>query len=378
MPPESVELTDAVMGLREACAGLGAQLAPESAAVVKPLIARVLTYYSARIEGIDTTPVEIEAAAAGELSPDPVRRDRQAEAMAQVRALVELRRLASPPFTTSALEHAHRALFARVPESARMCTLPDGSLAPMEPGALRQHGVRVGMHVAPDAAELRTGIAEWARQYARETRAGASVVAAIAAHHRAVWLHPFPDGNGRAARLCLELALEQFMPSAAGLWSASRALGLRRTQYFAALAGANTLARGAAGERGHLSPGGLAAWCSWALAAFRREVATMSDYFERMPVRIAHAATDVGFAWATPVLVNVWRLGELRRSDAAALLRLGDRQARRKVGELITAKWLTSERHNTPLRFCFPPDPGAIGRLLPGLYPGDGGSLVEG
>lgn len=108
-------------------------------------------------------------------------------------------------------------------------------------------------------------------------------MAAIAAHHRAVWLHPFPDGNGQAARLCLELALSHAMPSAAGLWSASRALGLRRTQYFEALGGANALARAAAGERGHLSPGGLGTWCTWAATAFQREAATMGDYVRNMP-----------------------------------------------------------------------------------------------
>jgi hypothetical protein len=81
---------------------------------------------------------------------------------------------------------------------------------------------------------------------------------------------------------------------------------------------------------------------------------------------------DAGLGWAAPVLVHTWRLGELRRADAAALLHVGDRQARRKVGELLTARWLTSERHNTPLRFSFPPSPALLGRLLPGLYPDEG------
>jgi len=59
--------------------------------------------------------------------------------------------------------------------------------------------------------------------------------------------------------------------------------------------------------------------------------------------------------------------GELPRSDIAALVATGDRQARRVVSALIEKGVLTAETARAPLRLAFPAT--LAPRWLPGLFP---------
>lgn len=55
-------------------------------------------------------------------------------------------------------------------------------------------------------------------------------------HHKLVWIHPFPNGNGRHARLCADLLLE-FNGSSALPWGNVDlvSMGEARSEYIAAL-----------------------------------------------------------------------------------------------------------------------------------------------
>jgi hypothetical protein len=59
--------------------------------------------------------------------------------------------------------------------------------------------------------------------------------------------------------------------------------------------------------------------------------------------------------------------GELPRADTAAIVRTGDRQARRVVSALIDQGVLTSESTRAPLRLAFPAT--LASRWMPGLFP---------
>jgi len=67
------------------------------------------------------------------------------------------------------------------------------------------------------------------------------------------------------------------------------------------------------------------------------------------------------------VLEAVLYRGELPRSDVAALVSTGDRQARRIVSALIEKNVLTADGPRAPLRLAFPAALAA--RWMPGLFP---------
>ena len=67
------------------------------------------------------------------------------------------------------------------------------------------------------------------RAYGRLGKAE-TILAAAAAHHRLLWIHPFADGNGRVARLMSHATLLEALDTA-GIWSVARGLARRVTVY---------------------------------------------------------------------------------------------------------------------------------------------------
>ena len=60
-------------------------------------------------------------------------------------------------------------------------------------------------------------------------------MAAAAAHHRLLWIHPFLDGNGRVARLMSYAMLLETLDTN-GIWSIARGLARNVADYKAYLA----------------------------------------------------------------------------------------------------------------------------------------------
>jgi len=87
----------------------------------------------------------------------------------------------------------------------------------MVPGAIRQHEGSVGRHVAPRADTVGLFLDRFCQFYRQRLAWAAKggsckldgIISAFAAHHRLAWIHPFPDGNGRVARLALDAMLRQ-------------------------------------------------------------------------------------------------------------------------------------------------------------------------
>ena len=70
---------------------------------------------------------------------------------------------------------------------------------------------------------------------------------------------------------------------------------------------------------------------------------------------------------STAILENVLFRGELPRSDAAAIVGTGDRQARRVVAALLDKGVLVSDSSRAPLHLAFPAT--LASRWMPGLFP---------
>lgn len=64
-------------------------------------------------------------------------------------------------------------------------------------------------HIPPEAWAIPTQMTEWEKWLTRTEGSTHPVILAALAHHRLVKIHPFVDGNGRTARLVMNLILMQ-------------------------------------------------------------------------------------------------------------------------------------------------------------------------
>lgn len=98
----------------------------------------------------------------------------------------------------------------------------------------------VGRHLAPASKRLGDFLKRFTGFYGPlVTTKPDSLIAAAAAHHRLTWMHPFLDGNGRVARLFAHAWFAKAGVDGDGLWTISRGLARRKSDYQAALANAD-------------------------------------------------------------------------------------------------------------------------------------------
>lgn len=99
------------------------------------------------------------------------------------------------PVSPSVVRQLHALVMARIDDQ--------------NAGQYRQLPVRIAgsSHEPPPAWEVPARIADWAAWLADQEGAGEQVELVAVAHHRLVAIHPFLDGNGRTARLVLNLLL---------------------------------------------------------------------------------------------------------------------------------------------------------------------------
>ena len=107
-------------------------------------------------------------------------------------------------------------------------------------GTFRRVDKNIGVdwrHIAPD---LRTLLHD-TRYWIEHQTYGVDEIAARF-HHRLVWIHPFPNGNGRLARIATDVLMEKLLNGAAIDWTGGNylhAIGPRRRAYIAALRAAD-------------------------------------------------------------------------------------------------------------------------------------------
>lgn len=337
---------------------------PGALAGLRGLLRAMNSYYSNRIEGQHTLPLEIEQALRNDYSKDADLARRQRLALAHMATEVQLeqhstRWVAEQVWHAQMVQDIHQDLFARLPKEDRM--LEDGTV--LLPGALRTKQVSVGMHAAPDAAQLPQFLKRWGSFYSQVRRGELQVLAIAASHQRLAWVHPFRDGNGRVARLHTHLALAQ-AGLTNGLWSPLRGFARSHEAYYAHLAAADEPRAGDLDGRGNLSEAALVKWIAYVLAQCADQVAFMTHMLDLdgMKARIAACLAfeeNVGqHGVRTEALRALHYLfatqGELERADFKAMLGLGDRLASAQVSALLARGLLQSDTAYGKLRFGVP------------------------
>lgn len=344
---------------------------PTARATIRELVRSMNSYYSNRIEGQGTHPHNIERALQQEFSdrPDVARLQRVALAHMAAERDLENRVLAGQsPLCSQFLLDAHEALYSRLDEADR--TTDDGHI--IVPGELRKQDVEVGRHVAPTASSLPSLLARMDEVYDQSTSWDSRLIAVACEHHRAAWVHPFRDGNGRSVRLQTHCALWDLSE---GLWSPNRGLARSVTDYYARLHNADMPRRSDLDGRGNLTTAGLNEWIAYFLDICLDQVTYMGKMLDLDGMKrriealvIFRTRQDKGLrAEAILPLFHVFAAGPVLRGEFAQLTGLGERTSRSLLSRLLSTGLLVSDTALGPVRFGLPLD--SLQFLFPELYP---------
>lgn len=353
---------------------------PGALAGLRRLLRAMNSYYSNKIEGQHTLPLEIEQALRDDYAKDADKARRQRLALAHMATEAQLETLWPQWDTThvwspQTVQDIHQDLFARLPTDDLVVphTHPPQNL---HPGELRRQQVSVGRHAAPAADHVPAFLARWAQVYGRVRRGELQVVAMAAAHHRLAWIHPFRDGNGRVARLHSHLVLGH-LSLTNGLWSPLRGFARSQDSYYARLAAADEPRAGDLDGRGNLTERGLEQWIAYVLEICQDQVQFMSQALaldsmkDRMAACLGYEEQVVKQGVRTESLRALHYLfatqGDLDRADFKAMLGLGERLATAQVSALLRRGLLESDSPHGRLRLGVPQH--ALRFYFPKLWP---------
>src|SRR5215469_3245980 len=357
---------------------LAGQIHHRVSAAVGSLVRSMNCYYSNLIEGHDTHPRDIERALRKDYSGEPKRRALQLEAVAHIevqQAIDEGRDDASFPASGAYACWIHREFESRLPEELLWVEEPKtGRRVRVEPGALRDGEVTVGLHLSPAASALPRFLERFEESYTPERHSKIrQIVAVAAAHHRFLWIHPFYDGNGRVARLMSHAILKR-LGVGSSLWSVARGLARNVGRYRELLMNADEPRRNDLDGRGNLSAAGLAEFCRFFLEVCVDQVEFMHSTLDpgELIRRIEIWCEEEVRAGRLPagsfsLLREALLAGEFERGKGPAITGYKERMARSVMSELLSRGLLASDGPRSAVRLGFPVD--VVERWFPTLYP---------
>ena len=362
--------------LSEASACFDAKLSPATARTLSRLVTGMNCYYSNLIEGHHTLPLDIEKVLR-EVTSKTDQRNFQSLAFAHIEADSWAKTQSIDKNTLLIfLLGVHKIFCQHLPED--MLRLQDGSL--MLEGQFRNKEVSVGRHIPPKSSYLGQFLERYSKVYGQRLewakKGGASkldaIISSFAAHHRLVWIHPFPDGNGRVARIALEAMLRESGVNTFGLWSMSRGFAKTSDEYKSMLANADDPRMCDLDGRGNLSEKRLAEFCTYSAQTATDQAKFMSGMFslENIQARSEGYFRRVRFDMkpeSSHLFIHAFIMGEFERMEASRITGLPERTSRDILNTLIDEGFLLSDSQKGKVRVGFPLH--AVGSLFPNLYP---------
>ncbi len=373
--PHRRSLTDLAVDLAARSAGFRRSLPQGLLTALADLVRSMNCYYSNLIEGHDTHPIDIERALKNDYSADPKKRDLQLEAKAHiaVQRWIDGGNLKDRAMTADGIKEMHQRFCAHLPDEMLWVEEPDTKeRIRVVPGEFRQRDVRVGRHIPVSPGAVPRFLTHFETTFSRVGKTDA-ILAAAAAHHRLLWIHPFLDGNGRVTRLMSHAALLETLDTGA-VWSIARGLARSNNSYKEHLTQCDLPRRNDLDGRGNLSEEALVAFTRFFLETCIDQVTFMESLMQpdRLRTQILLWVEEETRVDALPpkagaVLEAILYRGELPRGDVAALLGQTPRHARRIVSELLSRGVLRSDGPRDPLTLAFPAT--LASRWMPGLFP---------
>ena len=368
-------LTDLSVELAAKASGFRRSLPSGVLVALAHLVRAMNCYYSNLIEGHDTHPIDIEKALKNDYSKDETQRNLQLEAKAHitVQEWIDAGELSGREITPDGACEIHRRFCELLPDALLWVDDKDSQeRIRLAPGRLREHDVTVGRHVPVSPGAVPRFMQRYADVFTRLGKAEA-ILATASMHHRLLWIHPFPDANGRVARLmshaqCLSLL------DTGGVWSIARGLARSVTRYKELLSNCDLQRRNDLDGRGNLSEEALAALTRYFLETCLDQVAFMEGLMQpdRLRARLLVWAEEEARLGKLPqragqLLEAILYRGELPRGEVSTLLGIPDRSTRRVTSELLQQGVLVSDSTRAPLRLAFPAT--LASRWMPGLFP---------
>ncbi len=369
---EKSDLPDLVIDLERKASRLGGMTSPIVLDVISEHMRVINSYYSNLIEGNSTHPREIRKAMKGDYSNDPAKRDLQLESIAHIEAQKALEK--EPPTleelnTPGCFKKIHLLFYQNMPNSLRVVKGTNGNTKIVTPGEFRKTGeeVEVGEHLPPEAEALTAFLKRFEKAYNLKNLQGQKkLIAAMSAHHRFVWIHPFLDGNGRVARLHTDIVLKGIGIGGYGMWCISRGLAKKNREYKDHLANADHVRRGNLDGRGALSEKSLIEFCGFILQTAIDQVEYMEKLLnlKEMTRRIKSYIEDRNKGLVLDVdrikpeaarqLERAFMIGEFERSEMEEISGLGLQVTRKLVQQLKKEGLLTETSSRSPLRWAIP------------------------
>lgn len=368
-------LADLLLELAQKSAGLRRSLPSAILPSLSGLVRSMNCYYSNLIEGHDTHPIDIERALKNDYSQDPRKRNLQLESAAHiaVQKWLDEGGLKTAPTSVAAIREIHRRFYEAVPGDLKSIEDPTtNERVPIIPGEFRHRDVIVGRHIGVSPGAIPRFLERFETVFG-ELGSSETLLAAAAAHHRLVWIHPFLDGNGRVVRLMSHATMLQTLDTGA-VWSIARGLARNVNEYKTLLANCDMHRRNDLDGRGTLSEEALFDFTQFFLKTCLDQVSFMEHLVQpdRLRARIlVWVEEEIRMDTLPPKSGNIVEAllyrGELPRGDVAELVAVGERQSRRVVAALSEKGVVASESSRAPLRLAFPAS--LASRWMPGLFP---------
>jgi len=147
------------------------------------------SYYSNRIEGQSTHPVNIDRALNKDFSAEPAIAQRQRIAIAHIDAEIELEKILTSEaqaLSSKFLQQARTSLYGRLSKKDRTTE----NKRVVAPGVWRSEDVTVFRHHPPSWTSVPAFVARADQVYSKQWGLDSLQLAIACAHHRLVWTHP--------------------------------------------------------------------------------------------------------------------------------------------------------------------------------------------
>lgn len=360
----TLELDELVVRVLAGSAALGKGIHPLILEEIARYMVTVNSYYTNAMEGNPSTLKEIEAALNRKFARDKVTRNYQLEHVAHIQVQeAMIKRLREEPALNICSEEflswLHEQFFLKLPEEMRFAKTMKGDLVPVAPGALRDRGITVGRHEAPESREeIKKYLAIFENLLSPEKLSGPKKLLGMASsHHRFLWIHPFPEGNGRVARLFTTAYGFRIGVGDNMLWTVARAFARNRSEYDRHLALADQRRRNDLDGRGPLSEENLIAFCTFFLSCCEDQIRYMDsllklEAFQRRYRRYLDLLVKEKrlSKSGAKVMARLLLPGEIPRSEVLEIAHVKQRRATQIIKELLDLPIAHSETTYGPLR----------------------------
>lgn len=346
------------------------------------------SYYSNLIEGHDTHPIDIAKALKNDYSEDKIKRDLQLEAQAHITLHKEIgdeiknEGLSIIPSSTEYIKSIHKRFYEHLPDDFKEVRSKEGELKIVIPGEFRVDEVEVGQHIAPFSEKLSQFMERFEEYYNPSNSSNTSqirrIISIAASHHRLAWIHPFLDGNGRVIRLYSDACLMFEKLDSSGLWSISRGLARKNSEYKSKLANADLTRYNDYDGRGNLSNKMFIEFCVFFLETAIDQINYMYNILdiENMIERIGRFTELMVIKnklrpEAKYILEDVFLKGKITKTDVERITNMSDKTAKKLTDTLVGMDLIKRTKEGINITFYVNYPVNYSPMLFPGIYPSD-------